>query len=70
MSSSRPQAPVIVLMVLVTLWSGGLAAGFAYAVASGRLGSTQTVLFTLAGALLAVLAVRTAYELVRALRRP
>lgn len=69
MTSSRPRPAVIVLMSLVTLWSGGLAVGFGFALASGRLGSTRTLFFSLACGLLAVLALRTAYELIRALRR-
>ena len=71
MSNERPRPAVIVLMLLVTVWSGALAAGFGWAVAtaSDRLGSSRVLVFTLAGGLLAVLAVRTAYELVRSLRR-
>ncbi len=49
-------------MLLVIVWSGGLAFGFAYA-ATG-LSGTKSLLFVLIAAFLAVLAVRTAYELV------
>ncbi len=49
-------------MSLTTLWSGGLAAGFGYAAAD--LSGTRQLLFVLIAAFLAVLAVRTAYELV------
>ena len=59
----------MVLMALVLLWSGGLAAGFAYAAANGagQLSSTKVLLFWIASAFLAVLALRTGYELVRRL---
>jgi hypothetical protein len=56
-------------MVLVLLWSGGLAAGFGYAALSGfgRSFSAQSLGYLAAAFFLSLLAARTGYELVRRL---
>jgi hypothetical protein len=58
-------------MVLVLTWSGALAAGFAYAAATGsdEMGFGRTLAFWVVAAFLALLAGRTGYELVRRLLR-
>lgn len=60
-----------VVMTLVLLWSGALAAGFAWAAATGSdsMGASRTLLFYLIAAFLGLLAGRTGYELVRRLLR-
>ncbi len=58
-------------MALVAVWAGGLAAGLAWAAltAPEQLGPVRTLLFSLGAGFLLLLSTRTAYELVRALRR-
>ena len=57
-------------MLLVAIWTGLLAVGFGYAVATGagQLGLARAVAFVLLAALMAVIAVRTSFELWRRLR--
>lgn len=60
-----------VLMTVVLLWSGALAAGFAWAAATGSdsMGTSRRLMFYLIAAFLGLLAGRTGYELVRRLLR-
>lgn len=69
MTGRTPSPAAVVLMSLVLLWSGGLAVGFGYAAATGgdQMSSTKVLLFWIASAFLALLALRTGYELVRRL---
>lgn len=54
-------------MTLVLVWSGGLAAGFAYA--GSQLSGAKALGYLLVAGFLGLLALRTAYELVRRLAR-
>lgn len=65
----RPTAAAWVLMTLVLLWSGALAALFTVSAATGRGGisDTRRLAFALIALFLSLLAVRTGYELVRRL---
>lgn len=58
-----------VLMTLTLLWSGALAVGFAWSAADGgpRMSGGRALAFWLIAGFLALLAVRTGYELVRRL---
>lgn len=60
----------LALMLLFTLWSGVLGAGFGVAVvvARDRLGEGRSLLFALIAIFMLLAAVRTAYELLRRLR--
>ncbi len=55
------------LMSMVLLWSGALAAGFGWAAASGKMSFGRTLMFWLIAGFLSLLAVRTGYEMVRRL---
>jgi hypothetical protein len=57
------------LMSMVLLWSGALAAGFAWAAASGKMSFGRTLMFWLIAGFLSLLAARTGYEMVRRLVR-
>jgi sterol desaturase/sphingolipid hydroxylase (fatty acid hydroxylase superfamily) len=60
---------VLVLMVVVLLWSGALAAGFGFAAVTGAesLGLGRRTTYYLLSGFMALLATRTAYELWRRL---
>jgi hypothetical protein len=66
---NRLTAAAAVLMVLVLLWSGALAAGFTWAAVAGgdRMSAGRTVIFSVIAGFLVLLWVRTAYELGRRL---
>lgn len=66
----RPSAGAWVLMGLTALWSGALAALFTVSAVTGRGGisDTKRLAFGLVAVFLALLAVRTGYELVRRVR--
>lgn len=64
----RSGPTVYVLMLLVLVWSGALAAGFTWAATSGELSTTRTAVFFGLAGFLALIAGRTGYELVRRVR--
>jgi hypothetical protein len=68
---SRLTGAAAVLMTLVLLWSTTLSAGFAWAAFAGPSGSTfgRTAGFLAIAAFLALLAMRTGWELLRRLIR-
>lgn len=63
----RLSAAAAVLMTLTLLWSGALAVGFAWSAADGgpRMSGGRALAFWLIAGFLALLAVRTGYELAR-----
>ena len=67
----RPRGSALALMTLVAVWAGLLAAGLAWAAftAPERLGPGRTLLFWIGAGFLLLLSTRTAYELLRHLRR-
>jgi hypothetical protein len=70
-TTERIETPfgLYVLMSVVLLWSGGLTVGFTYAAVAGEAPFSKTLMYGLLAAFTALLAARTAYELVRRLRR-
>jgi hypothetical protein len=66
------QVPILALMTLVLLWSSVLTVGFGYAAVAGseQAGFARTAGYGALAAFTALLALRTAYEMVRKLRRP
>ena len=68
--AKRPgQVSGLVLMALVTLWSGGLAIGFVWIIAVGgdEVSTTRSLVYGILAAFMALLSGRTGYELVRRL---
>ena len=61
----------LILMAIVALWAGALAAAFGYAALIGRgeLGDAKTLLYAVIGVALAVISARTGYELIRQVGR-